>query len=116
MSNLLFKNWVIIIKLYLFQCEKRVKLIVFEVERDVIKINKLILTLSNFCSLDMFAMPPQKRDDPRTKRRLERIEPNSEYFTTSILLWIMAKIEIINSVAFPHVAFRSPPTATKFKK
>lgn len=56
-------------------------------------------------------MPPQRREVPRTRRRLERIDPNKEYFTTSTLFWASANIAIINSVAFPHVAFRSPPTA-----
>lgn len=68
-------------------------------------------TLSNFCSLLRLARPPQKREVPRTKRRLERMEPRSEYFTTAILFWLSARIAIISSVAFPHVAFRSPPTA-----
>lgn len=55
-------------------------------------------------------MPPQKREVPRTKRRFERIDPKREYFTTSTLCWIRANIAIMSSVAFPHVAFRSPPT------
>jgi hypothetical protein len=32
----------------------------------------------------MFAMPPQRREVPRTRRRFERIEPKSEYLTTAI--------------------------------
>lgn len=70
----------------------------------------VILTLSYFCSLLILAMPPQKREVPRTRRRFERIEPKREYLTTAILFWLRANIAIINSVAFPHVAFRSPPT------
>uniref|UniRef100_A0A2P2LBW3 Vacuolar cation/proton exchanger 1a n=1 Tax=Rhizophora mucronata TaxID=61149 RepID=A0A2P2LBW3_RHIMU len=42
--------------------------------------------LSYFCSLLMLAMPPQKREVPRTKRRFESTEPRREYFTTTILL------------------------------
>lgn len=39
------------------------------------------------------------------------MEPNREYLTTSTLCAHRANIAIISSVAFPHVAFRSPPTA-----
>lgn len=39
------------------------------------------------------------------------MEPNSEYLTTSTLCCQRANSAIISSVAFPHVAFRSPPTA-----
>ena len=58
----------------------------------------------------MFAMPQQNREVPRTRRRLEIIEPSKEYFTTAILLLLRAKIAMMSSVAFPHVAFKSPPT------
>lgn len=71
------------------------------------------LTLSKFCSFLRFAMPPQNREDPRTKRRFESIEPSRLYFTTSTLCWTRAKMDIMSSVAFPHVAFRSPPTAKR---
>jgi hypothetical protein len=57
------------------------------------------------------AKPPQRREEPRTRRRFERMEPRREYFTTSILFWRRANNAIISSVALPHVAFRSPPTA-----
>lgn len=70
----------------------------------------IVRTLSYFCSLERLAMPPQKREVPRTRRRFESIEPKSEYFTTSTLCCVRARIAIISSVAFPHVAFRSPPT------
>lgn len=39
------------------------------------------------------------------------MEPKREYFTTCILFWRRANNAIISSVALPHVAFRSPPTA-----
>lgn len=68
------------------------------------------LTLSYFCSALMFAMPPHNREVPRTRRRLERMEPRREYLTTAILLLLRAKIAMMSSVAFPHVAFKSPPT------
>lgn len=68
------------------------------------------ITLSNFCSDLRFAMPPHNREVPRTRRRLERMEPRREYLTTSILLLLSAKIAMMSSVAFPHVAFKSPPT------
>ena len=58
----------------------------------------------------MLTMPPQRSEVPRTRRRLERMEPNKEYLSTSTLFWVSARIAMINSVAFPHVAFSSPPT------
>ena len=61
-------------------------------------------------------MPPQKRDVPRTRRRLERMEPKREYLTMAILCSLRANIAIMSSVAFPHVAFRSPPTAKSHNK
>ena len=73
------------------------------------------LTLSYFCSCLRFAIPPQNREVPRTRRRFESMEPRREYLTTAILLLISAKIAIMSSVAFPHVAFRSPPTVIQKK-
>ena len=58
-------------------------------------------------------MPPHNREVPRTRRMFERIEPNKEYLTTTILLLLRANIAIMSSVTFPHVAFRSPPTVIK---
>lgn len=55
-------------------------------------------------------MPPKKREVPRTRRRFETTDPKSEYFTNSILPLVSANIAMINSVAFPHVAFSNPPT------
>lgn len=43
------------------------------------------------------------------------MEPNKEYLTTSILFSRRANSAIIISVAFPHVALRSPPTEIKSK-
>jgi len=68
------------------------------------------ITLSYFCSALRFAMPPHNKDVPRTRRRLERMEPRREYLTTSILLFLSANIAMMSSVAFPHVAFKRPPT------
>lgn len=68
------------------------------------------LTRSYFCGVERCAIPPQKREVPRTKRRFERMEPKREYLTTAILLLLRANIAIMSSVAFPHVAFTSPPT------
>lgn len=73
----------------------------------------IYLTLSNLCSFLILANPPQKRELPRTRRRLERMDPKREYFTTWIFLWWRASNAIISSVAFPHVAFSNPPTASK---
>ena len=61
-------------------------------------------------------MPPQKREVPRTRRRLESTEPSREYFTTKILFLLKANIAIISSVALPHVAFRSPPTESTISR
>lgn len=41
-----------------------------------------VLTLLNLCSLLRLAMPPQKRDEPRTRRRFEITEPKREYLST----------------------------------
>lgn len=68
------------------------------------------LTRSYFCGVERWAIPPQKREVPRTKRRFERMEPKREYLTTAILLLLRANIAIMSSVAFPHVALTSPPT------
>lgn len=69
------------------------------------------LTLSNVCSILRLTKPPHKREDPKTRRRFERMEPKREYFNTSIFLWWRANSAIISSVALPHVAFSRPPTA-----
>lgn len=55
-------------------------------------------------------MPPQNKEDPRTRRRFERMEPRREYLTTAILFSVRAKIAMMSSVIFPQVAFKSPPT------
>lgn len=70
----------------------------------------LILTRSNSCSLRRLASPPQKSEVPSTSKRLESMEPTKEHLTTSILPWCRANKAIMSSVAFPHVALRSPPT------
>lgn len=59
-------------------------------------------------------MPPHKREEPRTRRRFEMMDPKREYLRTWIFLLWRANIAIINSVAFPHVAFTSPPTVQKY--
>lgn len=56
------------------------------------------------------AKPPEKREDPSTSNRLDRTDPSKEYFRTSIFPFCKAKIAMISSVTFPHVAFNSPPT------
>ena len=42
-------------------------------------------TLSYLCSFLRLARPPQRSDEPRNKRRFERMEPKRENFTTFIL-------------------------------
>lgn len=42
--------------------------------------------LSNLCSFLGLASPPQKREDPRTRRRFKRMEPKREYFSTKQIL------------------------------
>lgn len=68
------------------------------------------LTLSYSCSWFKLARPPTKRELPRTSKRLDKIDPTKEHFTTSIFPWYNANRAMISSVAFPHVAFSSPPT------
>lgn len=69
-----------------------------------------MLTLSYSCFLFKLARPPKKRELPRTSRRLDRMDPTKEHFTTSILPWCNANRAMISSVTFPQVAFSSPPT------
>ena len=85
----------------------------FDWIKGILNLSFHIITLSNFCSLLRLANPPQKREEPRTRRRFERIDPKREYFNTEIFPWWSAKIAIMSSVAFPHVAFRRPPTANQ---
>jgi hypothetical protein len=44
------------------------------------------------------------------------MEPNSDCCTTRIIPFFKAYIAMIISVAFPNVAFRSPPTAVQESK
>lgn len=76
-------------------------------------LNLTFLTLSNLCSFLRLATPPKKREVPRTRRRFERMEPKRDDFTTFNLFWWRANNAIISSVALPHVALISPPTASK---
>jgi len=43
---------------------------------------------------------------------LDKIDPSKESWTTRVIPFFSAYIEMINSVAFPNVAFKRPPTAT----
>jgi len=43
---------------------------------------------------------------------LDKIDPSKESWTTLVIPLFSAYIEMINSVAFPNVAFKRPPTAT----
>ena len=70
----------------------------------------IIRTLSNFCSFLEFAMPPRKKALPRTNNMLDKIDPKSDNCTTRTMLLRIANMHMINSVAFPKVAFNNPPT------
>lgn len=91
-------------------CSVRVAGVNYSKTNYVMRLHRL--TLSKICSL--LTSPPHSKEDPRTRRRFERIEPKREYFSTCIFLLWSANNAIINSVALPHVALRRPPTA-KFK-
>jgi hypothetical protein len=68
-------------------------------------------TLLKTWSLSEWTIPPAKKAQPRTNSIFDNIEPSSDCWTTRIIPFFNAYIEIIISVAFPNVAFRSPPTA-----
>jgi hypothetical protein len=71
------------------------------------------LTLSNGCSLPALARPPKRSDEPRTRSKLDSIEPKSDHLRISSFSLRRAKSAMISSGTFPQVAFRSPPAATK---
>mmetsp|Transcript_3228 Transcript_3228/g.9460 ORF Transcript_3228/g.9460 Transcript_3228/m.9460 type:complete len:293 (-) Transcript_3228:8-886(-) len=56
-----------------------------------------------------FLMPPTKKHMPSTRRRLLRMLPRREPFTTSVRPSLSAKTERIISTALPNVAFSRPP-------
>jgi len=60
-----------------------------------------------FCRLNF--NPPTKKDNPITSRRFPITEPVKEASTTPIRPAFNEKMEIINSTAFPNVAFNNPP-------
>mmetsp|Transcript_110595 Transcript_110595/g.323621 ORF Transcript_110595/g.323621 Transcript_110595/m.323621 type:complete len:201 (+) Transcript_110595:955-1557(+) len=68
--------------------------------------------LDIFCNLPFFLpllkRPPQKKDIPSTSSRLDRTEPRSEHFTTSMKPARRVCIIMTTSTAFPKVAFRRP--------
>ena len=56
-------------------------------------------------------MPPRKKALPKTNNMLDKIDPKSDNCTTRTMLLRIANMHMINSVAFPKVAFNNPPTA-----
>jgi hypothetical protein len=48
--------------------------------------------------------PPAKKDIPRTRRMLDRIEPIIEVWTRRSWFWFRATIPTMSSTAFPKVA------------
>lgn len=58
----------------------------------------------------MKTIPPLKKAHPRTRSMFDKIDPNSDCCTTRISPLCSAWTDIINSVAFPKVAFKRPPT------
>lgn len=61
------------------------------------------------------ARPPRRSEEPRTRRRLDKTEPTREHLTTDIFPLCNAKRAMMSSVAFPQVAFKSPPTVGPVK-
>lgn len=75
-------------------------------------IKKLTSTLLKTCSfLLMKTIPPLKNAQPRTRSMFDKIDPSNDCWTTRNIPFLRAWIDMINSVAFPKVAFRRPPTA-----
>lgn len=56
-------------------------------------------------------IPPVKKAHPSTKSIFDKMEPNNDCWTTLIIPFFNAYIDIIISVALPNVALRRPPTA-----
>ena len=67
-------------------------------------------TLLNTCSLFIITSPPLKKAQPSTSNMLDKTEPSCDCWTTRIMPFLNAKIDMINSITFPKVAFKSPPT------
>mmetsp|Transcript_3549 Transcript_3549/g.10950 ORF Transcript_3549/g.10950 Transcript_3549/m.10950 type:complete len:228 (-) Transcript_3549:160-843(-) len=61
----------------------------------------------------LWRIPPAKKAQPSTNKRLERIEPNSETWTMRSSPALSAKKETISSVTLPNVAFKRPPRASE---
>src|SRR6266850_6427900 len=61
----------------------------------------------NRCSL--YFVPPHKIDRPSTSRMLPMIEPAIDALTTLLRPFESAMTAMINSAAFPNVAFNNPP-------
>jgi len=72
-----------------------------------------IRTLSSGRSLPVLARPPQRSDEPRTRSKLDNMEPKRDHFRISIFSLCRANSAIISSGTFPQVAFRSPPAVIK---
>jgi len=72
-----------------------------------------IRTLSRGRSLPVLARPPQRSDEPRTRSKLDNMEPKRDHFRISIFSLCRANSAIISSGTFPQVAFRSPPAVIK---
>ena len=54
-------------------------------------------------------MPPKKKERPPTNNKFPNTDPVNDAKTTPVNPACKANIEIINSTAFPNVAFNKPP-------
>lgn len=80
--------------------------------RIIMKVAKInMFTLLNTCAFSWNTIPPHKNAHPSTSNMFDKIEPSRESLTTWVIPLFSAYIEMINSVAFPNVAFKRPPTA-----
>lgn len=80
--------------------------------KNIIKAKEISMsTLLKTCSFLLKTIPPLKNAHPSTSNILDKIEPNKESWTTRVIPLFSAYIDMINSVAFPNVAFKRPPTA-----
>lgn len=60
--------------------------------------------------------PPQRKHIPRTRRRLERMEPMREVLTMTISSLVRAITETITSTALPNVALSRPPRVSPTRR
>lgn len=76
-----------------------------------IRVEALVLAAIVLNSCSSLPRPPKKNAVPKIKSRFPIMEPVIDAFTISVSPACREKMLMINSVAFPKVAFNNPPSA-----